>query len=113
MIKFQIFRLNFSRDISKMHYYSNKFSKSSSVGEFPTQPFLTFDFSDLKLRDLGKLCFFKLIMTKSNLKNSVMTSFKQRHHNHVTEKRHQTKVTRFFNFGALPIKISGYANVRK
>jgi len=31
---------------------------------------LTFDVSDLKMCDLAKLCFFKLIMTKSNLKIS-------------------------------------------
>jgi len=34
-----------------------------------------------------------------------VTSLLLRHQN-----RHQTNVTRFFNFGPLPIKISGYAN---
>jgi len=29
---------------------------------------LNFDFGDLRLRDLAKLLFFNLIMTKSNLK---------------------------------------------
>jgi len=29
----------------------------------------------LKLRNFAKLCFFKLIMTKSNFKKSIMTSF--------------------------------------
>jgi len=29
---------------------------------------------------------------------------------YVTEKLHQTNVTRFFHFGPLPIKISGYAS---
>jgi len=38
------------------------------------QKSLTFDFGDLKLRDLAKLWFFKLILTKSNFKKSVMTS---------------------------------------
>jgi len=52
----------------------------------------------------------KLIMTKSNLKKSVMTSFQWRHRNYVTEIRHQNKDIRFFNFGPLPIKISGYAS---
>jgi len=47
--------------MSKMHYFSNKFS--------------TFDIVALKLRDLSKLCFFKLIMIKSNFKKSVVTSF--------------------------------------
>jgi len=42
--------------MSKMHYFSNKFSKV--------------DFGGLKLCYLpNKLCFFKLIMAKSNLKN--------------------------------------------
>jgi len=55
--------------MSKKHYFSNKFSKIA----------LFFDFSDLKLCDFVKLCFFKLIMTKSNFKKSVMTSFQWRH----------------------------------
>jgi len=36
---------------------------------------LTFDIVDLKLRDLAKLCFFKLIMTKSNFQKPVMMLF--------------------------------------
>jgi len=58
-----------------MHYFRNKFLK---IAESPQRP-LTFDFSKLKLRELAKLCFFKLIMTKSNLKKSVMTLFWWRH----------------------------------
>jgi len=54
----------------------------------PSAP-LTFNIGDLKFRDLAKLCFFKLIMTKSNFKKF------------------------FFQFGTpLPIKISGYASVQ-
>jgi len=34
----------------------------------PQRP-LIFNFGDLKLRNLAKLCFFKPIMTKSNSKN--------------------------------------------
>jgi len=34
--------------------------------KFLPQRHFTFDFGDLKLRDLAKLWFFKLIMTKSN-----------------------------------------------
>jgi len=33
---FQIFRLNFSREMSKMHYFSNNFSKIASAGSFPS-----------------------------------------------------------------------------
>jgi len=54
----------------KMNYISNKFLKIAKP-----QRSLIFDFGDLKLRDAVKFCFFKLIMTKSNLKKSVMTSF--------------------------------------
>jgi len=62
------------------------------------------------LRDLAKLCFFKLIMTKSNFKKSVITLFLWRHRYYVTEKLYQTSVTRFSHFGPIPIKISGYAS---
>jgi len=40
----------------------------------PQHPFI-FNFGDMKLRDVSKFCFFKLIMTKSNFKKSIMTSF--------------------------------------
>jgi len=40
-----------------MHYFSNNFQKSPSA-------LLMSDFGDLELRDLAKLCFFKMIMTK-------------------------------------------------
>jgi len=50
---FQIFRLNFSRDMSKMHYFSNKFSKIAQrwgrnqvLGAFRPQRFLTFNIGD-------------------------------------------------------------------
>jgi len=35
---------------------------------------LIFDFGDIKLRNLAKSWFFKLIMTKPNFKKSAMTS---------------------------------------
>jgi len=53
--------------MSKIHYFGNKFSKivkrqGLSASALPP---LTFDVGDLKLRDLAKFSFFKLIMTKS------------------------------------------------
>jgi len=45
------------------------------------QRFLTFDFGNPKLCDLPKLCFFKLIMTKSNMKRIVVTLSLLRHQN--------------------------------
>jgi len=44
------------------------------------------------------------------LQNKVMTLFQWRHHYYVTEKLHQNNVTKFFQIGPLPIKISGYAS---
>jgi len=62
--------------MSKIHYFGNKFSTIAKRwwALRPQSP-LIFDVGDLKLRDVAKFCFFKLIMTKSNLKKSVMTSF--------------------------------------
>jgi len=40
------------------------------VTHFQKSP-LIFDFGDMKLFDSAKLCFFKLIITKSNLKNQL------------------------------------------
>jgi len=48
--------------------FVTKFQKLPSAGGSPPQRYLTFNIGDLKLRDLAKLCFFKLIMMKSNLK---------------------------------------------
>jgi len=44
--------------MSKMHYFSNKFSKIAKRWELsaPRRP-STFDFGDLKLCDMAKLCF--------------------------------------------------------
>jgi len=50
-----------------MHYFSNKFSKIAKRCSSPP-PAL---FGELKLRNLGKLWFFKLIMTKLNFKKSI------------------------------------------
>jgi len=59
--------------MSKMHYSNNKFPK---IGVLRLQHLLTFDFDGLQLHDLAKLLwFFKLIMTKSNFKKSVMSTF--------------------------------------
>jgi len=41
---------------------------------------------------------FKAIMTKSNSKKSVMTSFQWHYYNFVTEKRHQTSVIKCSHF---------------
>jgi len=80
---FQVIRLNFSWDMPKIHYFSNKFSKMSSAGNSPPQRPLIIDFGDLKLCNVGKSYFFKLIMTKSNFKKSVT------HGHYFTEKRHK------------------------
>jgi len=63
--------------MSKMYYFSNKFSNIAKRWGFPL---FTFDIGDLKLRNFGHILFlFKLIMTKSNLQKSVMLSQQLRH----------------------------------
>jgi len=58
-----------------MRYCSNNFQKSPSAESFSLPHHcLTLNFGNLKFRDLPKLCFFRLIMTKLNFKKSVMTS---------------------------------------
>jgi len=54
--------------MSKMLYFSTNFQKSPSAGALHPHRCLNFNIGDLKFRDLAKLCFFKLIMTKSNFK---------------------------------------------
>jgi len=54
--------------MSKMHYFSNKFSKIAKTGAFPPQHHFTFNIGALKFRGLAKWWFLKLIMTKSNFK---------------------------------------------
>jgi len=72
---FQVFKLNFSRDVPKMHYFSNKFSEIAKRWGFSAPAPLNFHFGELKLCNLAKLWFFKLIMTKLNFKKSIMTTF--------------------------------------
>jgi len=55
---FQIFRLNFSLNMSKMHCFSNTISKIvKRWGALRLQRPLTFNTVDLKLRDLAKCGF--------------------------------------------------------
>jgi len=90
-----------------MHYFSYKFLKIK-LGSRPHCP-LTVDFGDLKLRDLAKLWFYILVMSKSNLKNShcviSATSSKQ---------KKLTKIASL-EFSMLPLppsmKLSGYPSV--
>jgi len=59
----------------KMHYFSNKFSKIANAESSP--PLAPLNLRFLWPEVMAKLwfCGFKLIMTKSNFKKSVMTSF--------------------------------------
>jgi len=51
---FQVFRLNFSWDMPKMHFFVTNFQKLPSAGALRSQRSLIFDFGDLKLRDVAK-----------------------------------------------------------
>jgi len=61
--------------MTKMRYFSDKILKKR--WELCYQRPLNFDFSDLKLRDLVKLCFFQTDCDKIVLKKSVMTSHRK------------------------------------
>jgi len=70
---FQIFRLNFSGDMPKMHYFSNKFLKNrQALGALRPQRHLTFNIGDLKFRDSAELWFN---YDEIDLQKIVMTSF--------------------------------------
>jgi len=58
--------------MSKMHYFSNKFSK---ISKRPPQRLLTFNISDLKFRDLAKLRFIQADYDKIEYQKIVVTSF--------------------------------------
>jgi len=61
-----------------MHYFKNKFSKIAKRCGSPSLTPLNvqmFDCGNLKLLDLAKLCFLKLIMTKLGFKKSAMMLF--------------------------------------
>jgi len=78
------------------------------LGAHRAQRPLIFNIDDLKLGDLTKLWFFKLIVTKSNFKRSVIifvTSLPLRQPNDVTKITSQK-----FSILGPPIKISGYAS---
>jgi len=53
--------------MSKMQYFITKFQKPPSAGG---SPLLNLDFGNLNLQ-FGQIVFFKLIMTRSNLKNQL------------------------------------------
>jgi len=63
------------------------------LGAHRSQRPLIFNMGDMKLGDLTKLWLFKLIVTKSNFKKSVMTS---------SPIRQPNDVPKFFHFGLPP-----------
>jgi len=97
------------------------FQKSPSAGGWPTSAPLNLQYWCPKVKWFDQIGFFKLIVTKSNFKKLVITSFLWRHHHYVititsprrhTKWRYQNMVTKFFHFAPFPpIKISGYASV--
>jgi len=86
MNKFQ----NFRWDMSKTHYFSNKFSKIAESWGSPPQAPLNLRCWWPEVAWFAQIVVFKLIMTKSNFKNQLW-----RHHYCVTEKRQKPNITRF------------------
>jgi len=56
--------------MSKMHYFSNKFSKIANRWGFPTPSATNLQYWWHEVSWFGQIMFFKLIMTKSNFKKS-------------------------------------------
>jgi len=71
--------------MSKMHYFSNKFSKFAKRWGFPPPAPLNLQYWWLEVPWFGQIVVLKMIMTKSNFK-IFMTSFQWRHRNYVTKK---------------------------
>jgi len=106
---FKIFRLNFSWDMSKMHYFIvTFFRKSPSAGDsLPPPALLKPSIMVTCSSVIWQNCVFSNWLWRNRTsKNSCdvisVTTAPLRHQNHVTN---------FFQFGPLPIKISGYASV--
>jgi len=75
---FQVFKLDswiLAEMCLKCIILVTDFQKLPSAGALCPKRLLIFNFVELKLRNLAKLWFFKLTMTKSNFKKSIMTSF--------------------------------------
>jgi len=70
MKKFQLFRLNFSWDISKTRYFSNKFSRIAKRWR-RNLPSILVTWSCL----ICPIVFFKLVMMKSSCKNQLWRHF--------------------------------------
>jgi len=102
MNKFRTFRLNFSRDKCLKCIILVTIWTSAGGSPFPTPLNLRFWWPEVAW--FCHFVFFKLIMTKSKLKKSDMTSFQWRHRYYVTQKCHLTKVRRFLILGPSQLK---------
>jgi len=108
MIKFQIFKLNFSRNMSKMHYFSSNFFKNVKHRFWCPKSSIFMSWNCV----IWPNCSFSNWLWQNRIfKNQLWRHFSDIFVVNVTEERHQTKVKRFFNFGPLSIKIFGYASV--
>jgi len=59
MNKFQIFKLNFSGNVTKMHYFRTNFQKSLSAGGSPPQRQLYLRFGWSEVAWFGQIVFFQ------------------------------------------------------
>jgi len=70
--------------MSKMHYFSNKFSKIIKRFNFQWWPEVSW---------FGQTVVFEVDYDEIKLQHIVMTSFQWRHHHYVTEKRRHRKTS--------------------
>jgi len=94
MNKFLIFRLNFSWGMSKMHYFSNKFSKIVKLNDrwWP------------EVAWFGQIVVFQTDYDEIGFKKQIWCHFSD-----VITITPPKKSPKFFHFGPLPIKISSFA----
>jgi len=96
----------------KMHYFSNKFSKiAKRLGLISSPPpaSLNLQYWWPEVRWFDEIVVFQADCDEIELQN---ISYDVIRH-YVSQMTHQKNVTKFFHFGPLPIKISGYASVVK
>jgi len=91
--------------MSKMHFLVTNFPISSSAGGFPSPAPLNLQYWRLEVPWFGQIVVFEADYDEIELQNIV-----RRHFSDVITITSSRNVTKTFQFGPLPIKISDYAS---